>query len=114
MIYSDVLDLVVVLCVISVAVERCNEILINGLKLDAKISDAKSRKFFYQLMSAATGSMVYLLNIDTHSELLGMYFSEYMQCAIVGLLVSAGSGFWHDMLKFLTGLSTQQKKTVVE
>jgi hypothetical protein len=109
---SSIIHLATVIGIISVAVERSNEIIINGFQLDDKLPDASKRKFVYQVLAMVTGAIMYSINNSNHIELIDANFNAFLSPVIVGLLVSAGSGFWHDVLKYFTNISSS-KKTMV-
>ena len=111
--YESIVQLITILGIIAVAVERSNEIVISGFNLDGKLQNINDRRTVYQLMSAITGALIYFLNLSEQSTLLTQHFNQYVASAIAGLLVSAGSSFWHDILKYVTGLSLTSKKTVL-
>lgn len=109
---AEVLSFITLMSVLSVAVERSNEIIINGFDLDSKIVNDKTRRFIYHAMGVVTGALIYFFNNDYHFTFLARYFNEYLAAIVAGLIVSGGSGVWHEALKFVTSLSSS-KKTVL-
>lgn len=69
-------------------------------KLFGTLSDDQ-RKVSYYALAAITGAGVHLLSGVTIP-----YFTElYPSAVIVGLLVSGGSGIWHDLLGIVRNFS---------
>lgn len=113
MLLADLVTFITVIGVIAVAVERSNEIIINAFNLDDKLEDNRKRRLVYHLMGAVTGSIVYYFNGDYQLPLLSMHFNEYVASILAGLMVSGGSGIWHDLLKFVSNLSIKKQETLL-
>lgn len=108
MTYEQILQLATVLALISVAVERTQEIIINMFKLDDRLKNKNTKRAVYHLIAAAIGAVIYLINKDQNIAVISTHFNQYVAPLVVGLLASGGSGFWHDILKIVAGMGLKK------
>ena len=106
---QTIINLVTMLALLSVAVERVTAMSISFIKLDEKITDAKYSNAAKQLIAAVFGGLIYMLNADSHIPFIDQYFTGFTGPAMIGLLVSGGSGFWNSILKLLSATTTKLK-----
>jgi hypothetical protein len=99
------LPLLTSLALLGVATERAMELLINGLKLDDKLPDAKRRAAIYHGLAAVLGAIAYFAMPQDAIPLRAIFGAWAPLFA--GLLISAGSGCWHTVLKVLSSFKTK-------
>ena len=103
--YEDIVQLVIMLSIISVAVERTLEIIKSSLNLDARLKTSNSKKLTYFSLSTVIGAIIYLINPDQHLIFVTTHLGTYSAPVIIGLAASSGSGVWHEILKIITGMN---------
>lgn len=93
--YTDILELVMVLSLISTATERVVEILKPFININEKYKTA-----IYSCLSISISALVYVI-----SELHSIKVSNYgVEVLLIALSCGAGAGFWHNILQVVTSL----------
>jgi hypothetical protein len=107
--FQTIMNLVTMLALLSVAVERVTAMTISYVKLDERITDPKYSNATKQMIAAVFGALIYMLNADSHIPFVDQYFTGFTGPTMIGLLVSGGSGFWNSILKLLSATSMKLK-----
>lgn len=96
---NELLVLLSYITVLSVTVERWTEMLkpaLDGFVCRTSIGD-KGRRTLMYLISFSSGAVLHAMSGSTIP-----YFTDPVGAALVaGMLVSGGSGIWHDLLSIL-------------
>lgn len=100
---ENIINAVAYLAMLSIATERFVEIL-KKLSIQKYIKNDG----VYQLLATLFGSGLCLISPPNLNFVL---MDKYLIIIIVGLAVSGGSGFWHDLLKVLSEYSKTLKQT---
>lgn len=103
---TDLTQLITMLCLLSIAVERVNAIFIGLTELDKRITNPKFNSAAKQLCAAMFGAIIFALNKDAH-VMFGPYFSGWGGAIVVGFMSSGGSGFWNSILKLVMATTTR-------
>ena len=98
-------QLLTMLALLSVAVERLNAIVINVVNLDERITNAKYNSAVKQGLAALFGAVLYYTSSGQHLAIIDQNFNSIIGPIIVGLLASGGSGFWNSVLKAVSSVS---------
>lgn len=102
---DGLMQLLTMLALLSVAVERLNAIVIAAISLDERITNSKYNSAIKQGLAAVFGAILYYTSKGQHQPVIDQYFNAYMGPIVVGLLASGGSGFWNSVLKAVSSVS---------
>jgi hypothetical protein len=107
---TDLTQMITMLCLLSIAVERVNAIFLGVAEIDKRITNPKFNSAAKQLCAAAFGAIIFALNKDAH-VMFGPYFSGWGGALVVGFMASGGSGFWNSILKLVMATTTRVAAT---
>lgn len=102
--------LITYFALISMAAERCTEIVKRLFLLGTKIPD-KYQVVFYQVLSCVFGALCVYLTPPTGVAAL-QQIPIHLLAVLGGLACSGGAAFWHDALGYINAAKTitQQKQ----
>jgi len=103
---TDLTQIITMLCLMSIAVERVTAIFIAATELDKRVSNPKYSNALKQFAAAMFGTLIFVFNKDAHT-LFGPYFSGWGGAIVIGCMTSGGSGFWNSILKLVTATTTR-------
>ena len=112
--YGMFVQLVALMVVLSIAVERVVAITTNVTDFDSRIKNPKLSNALKQLIAAVAGGVIYAMNSDAHIAYITQHFFQVNGAIIVGLLASGGSGFWNGVLKIMSATSSKIDPKTVE
>jgi hypothetical protein len=110
---TNLTQMITMLCLLSIAVERVTAIFVALIEFDKRFTNTKTKSAVKQLCAALFGAIVYSLNKDAH-VMFDQYFSGISGALIVGFMVSGGSGFWNSILKLMIATTAKVSATTVE
>jgi len=94
--YLDIVNIVTLISIVSIATERVVEISKPLLPTFNK----KYNTTIYSLLALCVSCSILVIN---EFELLPMFGALLIQNLVLALACTAGSGFWNDLLKILQG-----------
>jgi hypothetical protein len=106
MMSTDLTQIITMLCLLSIAVERVNAIFIGVAELDKRITNPKFNSAAKQLCAAIFGMLIYAFNGEAQT-MFGPYFTGWGGAMIIGFMASGGSGFWNSILKLVMATTTR-------
>jgi hypothetical protein len=106
MMSTDLTQIITMLCLLSIAVERVTAIFIGAVELDKRITNPKFSNAIKQIAAALFGTLIYAFNGEAQA-MFGPYFTGWGGALVIGLMSSGGSGFWNSILKLVMATTTK-------
>jgi hypothetical protein len=102
----ELTQIITMLCLLSVAVERVTAMFISLSALDTHITNPKVSNAAKQAAATIFGALIYAFSGEAQT-LFGPFLSGWDGAAVVGLMTAGGSGFWNGILKLLSATAVK-------